>query len=149
MLPSRSLGGWICESELTLICCCWLRGASRLISGRMVNNAGIAIEGYSPAPIHETADDTFDKTIRVNARSVFLGCKYATAQMLKQEAHPSGDRGWIINTASILGLIGFPGCASYSAAKGAVVQLTRQVAIDYAAHRIHCNAICPGCKLHP
>ncbi|KAI9875012.1 MAG: hypothetical protein M1830_009034, partial [Pleopsidium flavum] len=39
----------------------------------MVNNAGIAIEGHSPAPIHETADETFDKTIRVNARSVFLG----------------------------------------------------------------------------
>ncbi|KAI9871562.1 MAG: hypothetical protein M1830_002751, partial [Pleopsidium flavum] len=91
-----------------------------------------------------TADETFDKTIRVNARSVFLGCKYVTAQMLKQEVHSSGDRGWIINTASILGLVGFPGCASYSAAKGAVVQLTRQVAIDYAAHRIHCNAICPG-----
>ena len=75
----------------------------------MVNNAGIAIEGLSRAPIHETPDETFDKTIRINARSVFLGCKYATGQMLKQEPHVNGDRGWIINTASILGLIGFSG----------------------------------------
>lgn len=109
----------------------------------MVNNAGI---GPSPGMIHETADESFDTTIRVNARSVFLGCKYATGQMLKQEPHPSGDRGWIINTASILGLVGFPGTASYSASKGAIVQLTRQVAVDYAPHRIHCNALCPGCE---
>lgn len=112
----------------------------------MVNNAGIAVEGSSPGMIHETADETFDKTIRVNARSVFLGCKYATGQMLKQDPHANGDRGWIINTASILGLVGFPGAASYCASKGAVVQLTRQVAVDYAPHRIHCNALCPGCE---
>ncbi|SLM37851.1 gluconate 5-dehydrogenase [Lasallia pustulata] len=107
----------------------------------MVNNAGIALES---SLIHETADETFDKTIRVNARSVFLGCKYATGQMLKQEPHVNGDRGWIINTASVMGLVGFPGIASYCASKGAVVQLTRQVALDYAPHRIHCNALCPG-----
>ena len=112
----------------------------------MVNNAGIAIEGLRGTPIHETADETFDKTIRINARGVFLGCKYATGQMLKQEPHANGDRGWIINTASITGLIGFPGAPSYSASKGAVVQLTRQVAVDYAPHRIHCNALCPGCE---
>lgn len=112
----------------------------------MVNNAGIAIEGSNPNPIHESDDSTFDATMRVNARSVFLGCKYATGQMLKQEPHSSGDRGWIINTASMLGLVGFQGCPSYCASKGAVVQLTRQVAIDYAQHRIHCNALCPGCK---
>jgi NAD(P)-dependent dehydrogenase (short-subunit alcohol dehydrogenase family) len=43
--------------------------------------------------------------MRVNAKSVFLGCKYGIAQMLKQKPHSSGDRGWIINIASIFGLV--------------------------------------------
>lgn len=46
--------------------------------------------------------------MRVNVKSVFLGCKYALAQMLAQEPHVSGDRGWIINISSIMGMIGGP-----------------------------------------
>lgn len=42
----------------------------------------------------------------VNVKSIFLGCKYVIAQMLKQDVHPSGDRGWIINLSSIYGLVG-------------------------------------------
>ncbi len=71
----------------------------------IVNNAGI---GPQPALIHETPEDTGDKVMTVNARSVFLGCKYAVAQILKQEPHPSGDRGWIINMASVAGIVGVP-----------------------------------------
>jgi len=83
---------------------------------RLVNNAGIAPEiDQTKAtnvgqPIHLTPISTFDKTMRVNARGVFLGCKYATAQMMKQDLLSSGDRGWIINIASVAGLIGFTGC---------------------------------------
>jgi NAD(P)-dependent dehydrogenase (short-subunit alcohol dehydrogenase family) len=104
----------------------------------MVNNAGIAAEASHERPlrIHETPDDTYDKTMRVNARGVWLGCKYATKQMMVQEPHASGDRGWIINTSSILGLVGFRGTSSYCASKGAVVQITRQVAVDYAQDRM-------------
>lgn len=113
----------------------------------MVNNAGIAVENALGAKaVHETDDETFDLTMRVNSRSVFLGCKYAGKQMIQQDPHPSGDRGWIINTASILGLVGFGGTVSYTASKGSVVQMTKTVALDYAPHRIHCNAICPGCE---
>jgi NAD(P)-dependent dehydrogenase (short-subunit alcohol dehydrogenase family) len=73
----------------------------------MVNNAGISLEaGQPPQKIHETSEARWDTTMAVNVKSVFLGCKYATAQMLKQEAPPSGDRGWIINMSSIFGLIG-------------------------------------------
>lgn len=43
--------------------------------------------------------------MRVNVKSVFLGCKYALAQMLRQEPHSSGDRGWIVNISSIMGMI--------------------------------------------
>lgn len=83
----------------------------------------------------------------INSRSVFLGCKYAIAQFLSQDPHPSGHKGWIINTASIMGLRGLKGGAgAYCASKGAVVQLTRHIAAEYGAEKIHCNALCPGCK---
>lgn len=71
----------------------------------MVNNAGVAYEAVTPAVLHLTEDRVWDDTMRINARSVFLGCKHAIAQMLKQEPHESGDRGWIINISSVMGLV--------------------------------------------
>lgn len=73
-----------------------------------MNNAGISIEARQPAVLHLTDEATWDTTMRVNVKSVFLGCKYALAQMLAQEPHVSGDRGWIINISSIMGMIGGP-----------------------------------------
>ncbi|KAL4937840.1 hypothetical protein BDV06DRAFT_232323 [Aspergillus oleicola] len=110
----------------------------------LVNNAGISIEARRPAVLHLTDEETWDTTMRVNAKSVFLGCKYALAQMLRQEPHESGDRGWIVNISSIMGMIVGPENPSYCASKGAVSQLTRQIALDYAPHKIHANALCPG-----
>ncbi|RYP61717.1 hypothetical protein DL769_007579 [Monosporascus sp. CRB-8-3] len=111
----------------------------------LVNNAGISIEANRPpAGVHETPEETWDTTMAVNAKSVFLGSKYAIAQMLRQEVHSSGHRGWIINMSSIFGLVGGRYNVSYAASKAAVSNLTKQVAMDYAEHRIHCNAICPG-----
>jgi NAD(P)-dependent dehydrogenase (short-subunit alcohol dehydrogenase family) len=74
----------------------------------LVNNAGISIEARTPAVLHLTDETTWDTTMRVNTKSVFLGCKYALTQMLAQEPHSSGDRGWIINIPSIMGMIGGP-----------------------------------------
>lgn len=71
----------------------------------MVNNAGISIEATDPQPIHLVSEHTWDLTMRVNVKSVFLGCKYAVAQMLKQDELPCGSRGWIINLSSIYGLV--------------------------------------------
>ncbi|KAJ5911298.1 NAD(P)-binding protein [Penicillium subrubescens] len=110
----------------------------------LVNNAGISIEARFPAVLHLTDEATWDTTMRVNAKSVFLGSKYGLGQILAQEPHDSGDRGWIINISSIMGMIAGPENPSYCASKGAVSQLTRQIALDYAPHKIHCNAICPG-----
>lgn len=76
----------------------------------MVNNAGVNIESLSPAPVHEASEDLFDKTMAINTKGVFLGSKHAIAQMVKQEPHPSGDRGWIINISSIMGLVGLETC---------------------------------------
>ena len=123
----------------------------------MVNNAGIAIDVDEIAAkpggsrIHETATATFDLTMNINVRGVFLGCKYATAQFLKQDPlliNSRGDstRGWIINMASAGGLVALRGASSYITSKHAVVGMTKQIAIDYAKDRIHCNALCPSCE---
>ncbi|KAJ5923156.1 hypothetical protein N7454_008401 [Penicillium verhagenii] len=107
----------------------------------MVNNAGVFCGQHRLA---EEPVEAFDKTMGVNSRGVFLGMKYAIAQMIKQEPLPSGDRGWIVNISSIGGLVGLSMEPSYCASKAAVVGLTRQGALDYASDRIHINAVCPG-----
>jgi NAD(P)-dependent dehydrogenase (short-subunit alcohol dehydrogenase family) len=81
----------------------------------------------------------------VNAKGVWLGCKFAIAQMLKQEdTGGETSRGKIINIASIGGLVGLAAEPAYCASKGAVVNLTRQLAVDYAPEQTNINAICPG-----
>lgn len=108
----------------------------------IVNNAGLGAEGIL---IHELEEHIWDRMISVNLRSVYLGCRYACAQFLKQDLGPDGQRGWIVNISSILGAVGFNnGAAGYCASKGGIINLTKQVAVDYALHRIHCNAVCPG-----
>jgi NAD(P)-dependent dehydrogenase (short-subunit alcohol dehydrogenase family) len=74
----------------------------------------------------------------VNVKSVYLGCKYAVPVMIAQGG------GCIINTASVAGMVGIVKRASYSASKGAVIALTRQVAIDFVEQGIRVNCICPG-----
>lgn len=97
----------------------------------MVNNAGVF------TGLHTIVDETeeqYDFTMAVNAKGVWLGCKFAIAQMLKQEDTGGGQtsRGKIINIASIGGLVGLAAEPAYCASKGAVVNLTRQLAVDYA-----------------
>lgn len=125
----------------------------------MVNNAGISVESThnKAMRIHETSEEDYDKTMAINAKGIFLGCKYATRQMLEQDPLPDraaadnslsssspSSRGWIVNIASVQGLVPYTGTSSYCASKGAAVMLTKQVALDYADDRIHCNALCPG-----
>jgi NAD(P)-dependent dehydrogenase (short-subunit alcohol dehydrogenase family) len=112
----------------------------------MVNNAGISVESTHIRPLrcHETSEEDFDKTMAINTKGMFLGCKYALKQILDGQEKIYNSRGWVINTASIQGLTPYYGTPSYCASKGAAVMLTKQIALDYAKDLIHCNALCPG-----
>lgn len=112
----------------------------------MVNNAGVSVESTHVRPLrcHETSEDDYDRTMAVNTKGMFLGCRYALKQMLDGQTQIYGSRGWIVNTASVQGLVPYYGTPSYCASKGAAVMLTKQIALDYAKDRIHCNALCPG-----
>lgn len=103
----------------------------------LVNNAGIT--GNSLATdVHTTPVSEFDRVMAVNVRGVFLGCHAVLPHMLARRA------GVILNLASVASFVAFPKRAAYTASKGAVVQLTRSIAADYAHAGIRCNALCPG-----
>jgi len=108
----------------------------------MINNAGIAPQVSTP--IWEEKEESWNKIMEVNGKGVYLGCKFAAGQMIKQDPGVSGDRGWIVNLCSIVGLVGQAGALSYVASKHAVAGITKVVALDCAPFRVHCNAVCPG-----
>jgi len=105
----------------------------------MVNNAAI----YTSTPLLETAEADWAAVIGVNLTGMFFGCKRAVRQMLTQE--PRGEvRGRIVNITSQHGMIAAPRDFAYGVSKAGGVYLTRQIAADYAAQGIVCNAVAPG-----
>jgi NAD(P)-dependent dehydrogenase (short-subunit alcohol dehydrogenase family) len=113
-------------------------------SGRldvMVCNAGIA--GPYSKSLLETEEADWDAIMAVNLRGVFLGCRRAIAQMLEQ-APVDEVRGRVVNISSQHGMVGPPGHVAYAASKGGVVNLTRQLAVDYGPQGVLVNAVAPG-----
>ena len=99
----------------------------------MVNNAGIASE----TSVEEMSLDEWENVLRTDLDGVMHGTKAALPYLKESD-------GCIVNVASIYGLVGGKGAASYSAAKGGVVNFTQQVAVDYATAGVRVNSICPG-----
>jgi NAD(P)-dependent dehydrogenase (short-subunit alcohol dehydrogenase family) len=101
------------------------------------NNAGIFPD--ADGSVVDTDEKTWDRVMRVNLKGVFLGCKYAIPALLR------AGGGSIINTASFVALMGAatPQIA-YTASKGGVLSMTREIAIEFARRGIRANALCPG-----
>lgn len=100
-----------------------------------VNNAGII---KMDAALDASLED-WEAHMRVNVNGLFLCCQLAAKQMIAQ-----GGGGSIVNIASNAGKVGYPNMAAYNASKAAVINLTRSLAQEWAAHGINVNAVCPG-----
>lgn len=105
----------------------------------LYNNAGCDSSGS----VADATDDDWDRAMNVNAKGTFL-CSRAAVPHLK-----ASGGGAIVNQSSVAALVAVPNFASYCAAKGAVVSLTRSMAIDLAPFKIRVNAICPGTVFTP
>jgi glucose 1-dehydrogenase len=107
----------------------------------MVNNAA----AHGGKPLLETTEEEWDQIMAVGAKGMFFGCKRAIRQMLSQEPREGAEpRGRIVNISSQHGMIRAPNDFAYGVSKACAVYMTRQIAGDYAAHGIVCNAVAPG-----
>jgi NAD(P)-dependent dehydrogenase (short-subunit alcohol dehydrogenase family) len=100
----------------------------------LFNNAGILVEGT----VEDVTEDEWDRIMAVNVKGVFLMSKEVVPIMLKQR------RGVIVNNASCSGLVGDRSAIAYNTSKGAVVLMTKCMALDYAKKNIRVNCVCPG-----
>ena len=103
----------------------------------LINNAGVAHVGN----LERTPEDDFDRLYRVNVKGVYLCSQAAVPVMVRQGG------GVILNMASIVSFIGVADRFAYSMTKGAVLSMTKSVAIDYIKHGVRCNCICPA-RIH-
>ncbi|MBS4728726.1 glucose 1-dehydrogenase [Mycobacterium sp. SM1] len=103
------------------------------------NNAGVGSSGS----VAEATEEDWERCFAVNAKGTFLVSRAAVPHLIE------AGGGAIVNQGSVAGLVAVPNFAAYCAAKGAVVSLTRSMAIDLAPHRIRVNVICPGTVFTP
>jgi meso-butanediol dehydrogenase/(S,S)-butanediol dehydrogenase/diacetyl reductase len=106
----------------------------------LFNNAGV--EGFGS--VVETDDATWERIFAVHVRGVYLCSKYALSSMIE-----GGHGGVVVNVSSVAGLVGIRHMAAYSAAKSAIIGLTRSMAADFAQYGIRVNCIAPGTTMTP
>jgi NAD(P)-dependent dehydrogenase (short-subunit alcohol dehydrogenase family) len=100
----------------------------------LVNNAGIV----EVRLLHDYTAEQWDRVMDVNVKSMFFAFKHAFPHLRKNR------RGYVVNLGSISSFVGQSGTPVYTASKGAVLQLSRSIALDYARYGIRCNCVCPG-----
>ncbi len=105
----------------------------------IINNAGIWTGGM----LHETEEESWDRIFDIDVKSIYLTSKYFVPHMIKNGG------GTIVNTASVSGLFGDYDMAAYNAAKGAVANLVKAMALDYAKYNIRVNNVCPSACATP
>ena len=105
----------------------------------VINNAGIWVGGM----LHETKEEDWTKVFDVDVKSIFLTSKYFVPYMIENKG------GTIVNTASVSGMLGDYNMAAYNAAKGAVVNLAKAMALDYGKFGIRVNNVCPAACATP
>lgn len=101
----------------------------------LVQNAAI---GMKPRPLVDSSEDLFDKLFSVNVKSIYLGAKNVIPQFISQK-----NGGCIINVVSTAAIRPRPGLTLYNASKGALIPLTKALALEVAEHKIRVNGICP------
>jgi NAD(P)-dependent dehydrogenase (short-subunit alcohol dehydrogenase family) len=103
----------------------------------LYNNAGIMLS--EDGSVDATEESVWDRTLAINVKGVAFGCKYGVPAMI------AGGGGSIINVASFVAWLGAATSqTAYTASKGAVLAMTREIAVEYAREGIRCNALCPG-----
>jgi NAD(P)-dependent dehydrogenase (short-subunit alcohol dehydrogenase family) len=100
----------------------------------LVNNAGIV----DVRMLHDYTAEQWDRVMDVNLKSMFFAFKHAFPHLRKNR------RGYVVNVGSISSFVGQSSTPVYTASKGAVLQLSRSIALDYARYGIRCNCVCPG-----
>ena len=105
----------------------------------LVNNAANILVKM----LHETSEQEWDYFMNLNVKSIFFSFKYAFEHLVKNE------KSYVVNVGSINSFIGNDRVPVYTASKGAVLQLSRSIALDYARYGIRCNCVCPGITYTP
>ena len=100
----------------------------------LVASAGIQTYGT----VVDTDEDTWDRTLAVNLKGIYLAAKYCIPEMIMRGG------GAIVNVASVQGLMSQPNVAAYAASKGAIIAMTRTMALDHAKDKVRVNSLCPG-----